>query len=251
VSSLNRNVFVFPGGPALSHAAADRLATVAAMSVAKNGRFLWILSGGGTPKPMYRLLAEDGYREAVPWRNTHIFWADERCVPPHHAESNYGQARRLFIEEVALPDSNVHRIKGELPGEEAVRDYARQLRLIANENVEWPRFDLTLLGMGDDGHTASLFPGSPSDTELSEPVMPAEAEYGGRPAKRITLTPRILNLSEKVLFLVSGKSKASTLARVLTGPLDEKRWPVQRIKPDTGSITWFVSEEAATELEHV
>jgi 6-phosphogluconolactonase len=199
---------------------------------------------------MYRLLAGSEFRAAIPWQSTHLFWADERCVPPDHAESNYGQARQLFIESVPLPASNVHRIMGELQQEEAVREYVGQLRLFAEEDGEWPRFDLTLLGMGEDGHTASLFPGPISDAELTAPVMAAEADYGGRPADRITLTPRAFNLSEEVLFLVSGKGKALTLSAMMNGPLDRERWPVHRIKPESGSVTWFLDEEAATELKH-
>jgi 6-phosphogluconolactonase len=196
------------------------------------------------------MLAGSEFREAIPWQSTHLFWADERCVPPDHAESNYGRARQLFIERVPLPASNVHRIMGELPQEEAVREYVGQLRLFAENDDEWPRFDLTLLGMGDDGHTASLFPGLISDLELTEPVMAAEADYGGRPADRITLTPRAFNLSEEVLFLVSGRGKAPAISAMMNGPLDRERWPVHRIKPESGSVTWFLDEEAATELKH-
>lgn len=247
----DNSILVFPDQATLSWAAADRIAAAAIRSVARNGRFLWVISGGGTPKPTYRLLAGQEFREVIPWENTHLFWADERSVAPHHAESNFGQAHQLFIEHVPLPASNVHRIKGELPQEEAVLDYARSLQLLANDDEEWPRFDLAMLGLGGDGHTASLFPGPIGEAEMIEAVISAQADYEGRPADRITLTPRILNLSEEILFLVTGKEKASILSMMMSGPVDKERWPVHRIRPESGTMSWFLDEEAATELKNV
>lgn len=234
----------------MSRAAADHLVTVAAQSVAETGRFLWVISGGGTPKQLYRLLAGAEFQESFPWQQTHIFWADERCVPPDHADSNYGQAKELFIDDVPVLSTGVHRIKGELSQKEAVQDYSRRLRQFADGESEWPRVDMTILGMGEDGHTASLFPGAPGNAELKNPVMATAADYQGRPARRITLTPRLFNLSKEILIMVAGRSKASTLTKVVRGPMDQKLWPIQRIRPESGSITWFVDEEAAMELEH-
>lgn len=251
MNPTNNSIFVFPDETTLSRAAADHITAAASESVAKRGRFLWVLSGGGTPTATYGLLAGQEFREAIPWRDTHLFWADERCVLPSHAESNYGQARQLFIKHVPVRPSNVHRIKGELTQAEAVKDYAHRLRLLADEADQWPRFDVAMLGLGGDGHTASLFPGLTSLAEETEPVIPATAEYGGRPANRITLTPRILSLSREILFLVTGKAKASILSAMLKGPVDEERWPVHRIKPESGSMIWFLDEEAASELKYV
>jgi 6-phosphogluconolactonase len=248
VNSVENRIFVFPDKSALSRAAADHIAAVATRSVARKGRFLWALSGGGTPRSTYRLLAGKEFHETVPWSNVHLFWADERCVPPGHVESNFGQARRLFLERVPLPTQNAHRIKGELVQEEAVHDYVSQLRQFAEDGDEWPSFDLTLLGLGGDGHTASLFPGAIGRSEALEPVVAARANHEGRPAARITLTPRIFNMSEEILFLVAGAGKASIISAMLNGPHDEEHWPVHRIRPESGALIWYLDEEAAAEL---
>ena len=146
-----------------------------------------------------------------------------------------------------IPDSNIHRIKGELGPAEASKDYSLTLRGFASPPLEWPRFDLVYLGMGADGHTASLFPGSPVD--VSEPTLPVSAHYQDRPANRVTLTPIVFNSARVVSFMVSGEQKAITLAEVLSGGYNPAKYPAQRIDPKDGRLIWLVDEAAAIKLQ--
>ncbi len=148
----------------------------AAAAIQERDRFLVALNGGGTPAGTFQLLATE-FRERVDWSHVHIFWGDERCVPVSDPESSYGQARDLLLRHVPIPESNVHRIEGELSPAEAARDYSMVLQKFASPPLEWPRFDLVFLGMGEDGHTASLFPGSP--IEVTEPVLPVTGTLPG------------------------------------------------------------------------
>jgi 6-phosphogluconolactonase len=187
------NLFVYPDLDALSQAAALLFLELALTSVAQHGRVQAALSGGSTPRRLFQLLARQPYQTAVPWAHTHLFWADERCVPPDHEESNYGQARRLLLDHVPLPPDNIHRIKGELEAAAAAADYRQQLQALAQPPRAWPRLDLALLGLGDDGHTACLFPGPIPAEEKTLPVTAVTADCQGRPANRVTLTPLLLN----------------------------------------------------------
>jgi 6-phosphogluconolactonase len=233
---------------ALSLAAAERWAEIAVESVGQRGRFLVALAGGATPLALYARLAGPPYAEDLPWASTHVFWGDERCVPPGDPESNAGQARRVLLDHVSVPAGNIHRVRGELGPAEAASDYVRQLRALADTDLAWPRFDLVLLGLGADGHTASLFPGPLPLDEPVAPAVPVTALYGGRPAQRVTLTARVLNTARTVLFLVTGEEKAAILATVLAGPHDPERWPAQRIHPSAGSVLWMVDAAAARRL---
>jgi 6-phosphogluconolactonase len=162
---------------------------------------------------LFQLLAEDKSGK-IDWNKTHTFWGDERCVPPDDPESNYRMARELLLQHVNIPDANVHRIQGEFGPEEASKDYGRVLRQFAPPPSQWPRFDLVLLGMGEDGHTASLFPGSP--VEALEPTEAVTAHYQDRPAERVTLTPPVFNNARLVMFMLVGRNKASILSKVLS-----------------------------------
>jgi 6-phosphogluconolactonase len=194
---------------------------------------------------MYRLLAEEPYRSEVPWRQVHLFWGDERCVPPDDPGSNYHMAEETLLRHVPVPSENVHRVQGELAPEQAARAYARDLEdFFCGPHT---RFDLMLLGLGSDGHTASLFPDSTILQETVRLAAAAEAHYEDRPASRITLTLPVINTSRHVLFLVSGSSKAEILQQVLSkpgGPL-----PAQRVQPRAGELIWLVDEAAASELD--
>lgn len=228
---------------------AARLFTAAAEeSMAARGRFLVALSGGSTPDGVYSLLGTPPYRSQIPWTGTHVFWGDERLVPPDDPGSNYAQASRLLLARLPLPEKNVHRMKGELSQVASVADYKRQLRDIAGKGEEWPSFDLVFLGMGSDGHTASLFPGPIGAIERSEPVIAVEAKYDGRPSSRITLTPLVLNGSRRILFLVTGSTKAEAVAATLYGPYQPDTWPAQRIDGEGCTITWLLDEAAAALL---
>jgi 6-phosphogluconolactonase len=176
----------------------------------------------------------------------HVFWGDERCVPPDDPGSSFGQARDILLEQVSIPGSNIHRIEGERGPVEASKDYSQTLKAFAAEPLSWPRFDLVYLGMGEDGHTASLFPGSPVD--VSEPTMPVTAHYQDRPANRVTLTPVVFNVARMLVFMATGDKKARTLAEVLSDRYNPELYPAQRIDPKDGRLIWLVDEDAASRL---
>ena len=217
----------------------------AADAIAERGRFLVALNGGSTPIRLFQLLAAD-FRETVDWSKMHIFWGDERCVPTSDPGSSYGQARDLFLRHVPIEESNVHRVKGELPPVDAAADYAGTLEEFASPPLEFPRFDLVYLGMGEDGHTASLFPESPVD--VTEPVVPVTAHYQDRPANRVTLTPLVFNQARTIAFMVTGEKKAPALAEVLSNRYNPELYPAQRIEPKDGKTIWFVDEDVASKL---
>lgn len=248
----------------LSAAAARQFGEIITAAVAARGAACVALSGGSTPLSMYRLLAQPPYRDSLPWGRTHFFWGDERCVPPADPESNYNQAMQAMLEPLGVPAENIHRAKGELPPETAAADYTRRLarfaaefdRLIKTlagiaippvdeEAAGWPRFDLALLGLGADGHTASLFPGQVHPQETTASVIAVTADYQGRPANRVSLTPQVFNAARQVIFLAAGENKAAALAAVLHGPPDPLNFPAQRIHPLDGSLTWLVDQGAA------
>jgi 6-phosphogluconolactonase len=243
---MKGTIHIFPTPDALAEAAAERFVTAAMAAVTGHGRFLVALSGGGTPQALYRLLAGPPYREQVPWGQTHLFWGDERCVPPADPGSNYGAVEKNLIRHVMVAPENVHRIKGELGPTVAAADYSTQLHHFAEEELPWPRFDLVLLGLGEDGHTAALFPGH--TVQAPAAVVPVTADYQDRPAQRVTLTPAVFNTAHHILFLVTGGNKAEAVAAVQQGPADPRRWPAQQIQPEPGTLTWFIDEAAAARL---
>jgi 6-phosphogluconolactonase len=213
-----------------------------------HGIFSVALSGGSTPQQLYHLLASEPLSEQVDWSKTHIFWGDERCVPPDHPDSNFMKAQQVLLNHIPIPEENIHRILAELPPEQAAEAYEETLlRFFSSLADETERsqagFDLVLLGMGDDGHTASLFPGT---DVIHEETRWARALYVDKLAAwRITLTPAILNRSRQILFLVSGAGKSYTLQRVLYGSYQPDRFPAQVIRAGSGNLTWLVDEAAA------
>jgi 6-phosphogluconolactonase len=229
----------------LSQYAANSFAEIANQSIAERGRFLTALSGGNTPMQLYKLLGES-FHDKVDWTRTHFFWGDERCVPVDDAGNSYGQTKKVLFDKIDIPDENIHRVLSELEPDSASREYARTLSGFAEPPLAWPRFDLTLLGMGDDGHTASLFPNSPVDVD--SPTLAVTANYQGRPANRVTLTPKVLNSSRNIMFLVCGKSKAAVLSKVFNDNYEPEELPVQRIVPENGSLTLLIDEEAGSLL---
>lgn len=244
-NSMKFQIRVFKDLEALSRAAAELFAERAAQAITERGRFLVCLNGGNTPARLFQLLGTD-FREKIDWQNVCVFWGDERCVPPREAGSNYGQAWEAFLSRIPIPEANLFRIKGDLEPGEASTDYALTLSRFASPPFAFPRFDLVYLGMGEDGHTASLFPGSPLD--VTEPVLPVTAQYQNRPAQRVTLTPLVFNQARLVAFMVTGENKAAVLAEALSDRYDPARLPVQRISPQNGEALWLVDEEAAGKL---
>jgi 6-phosphogluconolactonase len=243
---MKADVRIFKDSDALSIAAADLFVETAVQAVSARGRFLVALSGGSTPLGLYRLLAEAPYREQVDWKRTFPFWGDERCVPPDDQGSNYHQAYQTVLQHVPLSEANIQRIRGELDPVKASDDYAQTLKRFAAPGFDWPRFDLVLLGMGADGHTASIFPGSQVNVAL--PTMAVIADYQGRPAQRVTLTPPVFNSAKKVLFFVAGEDKAVTLSRVLSDVSMPEQYPAQRIHPTDGQVIWLVDKAAGKHL---
>lgn len=232
----------FADSQSLGWYAADLFTHIAHTSVTERGRFLVALSGGGTPNALYQMLARPPYRQSLPWEKMVFFWGDERCVPPDDLESSYNQARKAFLGQVPVPVENIQRAQGELPPPEAAREYARQLKTYAEAEMDWPRFDLVLLGLGADGHTASLFPGSMQP--MGTAVVAVQAVYQDRPAERISMTPAVFNSAHNVIFLVTGVEKSAALAATLTGSRDPLKYPAQRIDPADGQL-WFLADEAA------
>jgi 6-phosphogluconolactonase len=240
---------IFPDKDALVRAAAERFVARAAETSRERGRCLVALSGGSTPKPVYELLASPAHAARVDWSRLHLFWGDERCVPPDHPDSNYRMTREALIDRVPIPAANVHRIRGEDPPEAAADAYDRLLRDLFGGGAAPARsFDLALLGMGPDGHTASLFPGTAATTEVRRWATAVHVE---RPREmwRVTLTTVVLNAAADVTFLVAGADKAARLQEVLRedgGP--RPPLPAQLIKPAHGVLRWMLDAPAGAGL---
>ena len=242
-------VEIFPTTSAMSLAAAQLFSDIIDEASRKQHSVHIALSGGSTPVALFQLLAQPPFPEAIPWHKLHFYWADERCVPPEDAESNYGQAWQSLLSKVPLPQQNIHRVLGELEPMVAAQDYVLQLKQNATGALAWPVLDSVLLGMGADGHTASLFPGQVNPAESTSPAIAVTADYMGRPANRVTLTPLVFNSARHVLFLVTGESKAHALQEVLYGVNDPLHFPAQRIRPVNGDVTWLVDQAAASLLQ--
>jgi 6-phosphogluconolactonase len=247
-SDSEPHVSVFDDAESVAGAAAERVAGLARESVAARGLFTVALSGGSTPRRVYELLAGEGLRETVDWPNVHVFFGDERMVPPDHAESNYRMASEALLARVPIPPENVHRIEGLGDAAANASAYEREMRGLFGDS-DWPRFDLVLLGMGDDGHTASLFPGTAALGEGRLWVAPNWVAKLG--AWRVTLTAPAVNAARHVAFLVTGKGKAEVLREVLKGAHEPFRLPSQLIRPRGGTLEWFVDRAAAGRLEGV
>lgn len=233
---------IFENLEALSCAAAARFVELAESHEPGKGIFSCALSGGSTPRRLYELLAE----RSVSWNNIHLFQVDERCVPPDDPESNYRMIREALLEKIGMPRENFHRMATEREDREAVaRDYEKELaRVLRPPAGEFPRMNLIFLGMGGDGHTASLFPGSKGLEEKKLWVCPNFSPSLGK--FRMTLTYPVLNAAAEVIFLVSGADKAETLHQVLEGP--PGRFPAQGINPEDGRLRWFLDRAAAKQL---
>lgn len=242
---MNPKIRIFKDIESLSREAATFFVDQAANAITERGRFLVALNGGSTPARLFQLLAIE-FRDKVDWDKVHVFWGDERCVPPDDPGSNYRQAQDTLLSQVSIPEANIHRVKGELSPDEASKEYALLLKEFASSPLDFPRFDLVYLGMGEDGHTASLFPNSSVDVD--EAVLPVTAQYQDRPANRVTLTQLVFNQAHIVAFMTAGEKKAVTLAEVLSGRYNPELYPAQRIEPKDGKLIWLVDEDAARKL---
>jgi len=227
---------IFEGPQDLAEGAAEAFAEEAAESIKEKGRFTVALAGGSTPRALYELLAT-GYRDALDWSKVHVFFGDERTVPPDHEDSNYRMAHEALLSRV--PVSSVHRMRGELDPGEAAALYEEELTAFFDGP---PRFDLVLLGIGEDGHTASLFPRTPALDVRDRWVVENPVEKLG--TTRITLTAPAINAARKVAFLVAGEGKAEALREILEGDADPRDYPAKLVHPPDGP-DWFVDRAAA------
>jgi 6-phosphogluconolactonase len=232
---------------ALADEAARHFRALAQAAIADHGRFRVALSGGSTPRALHQRLAQSPLRESVDWANVHIFWGDERMVPPDDIESSYRMARETLLAHVHIPAANIYPIPtvGATP-EAAASAYEETLTAVFS--AELPRFDLILLGLGPDGHTASLFPGQPEVVRPSAALAVAVHNAPKPPPVRITFTYKLINAAANILFLVAGADKGVVLREVLRGPADPARLPAQGVRPERGALVWLVDAAAAKEL---
>lgn len=227
---------IFPSPKEVAQAFADHLLAL----IHQKDRLTVALSGGSTPKLLFRLLAEE-YRTAADWSKLHLFWGDERCVPPDDSDSNYGMTRDLWLSQIEIPEENIHRVRGEdNPEAEAVR-YAQEIKQSVSMQGDWPVFDLIILGMGADGHTASIFP---HQIELlHSPDICAVATHPESGQQRISLTGQVLNQANEVIFLVTGASKTPVLTEIFGQTGNWQHYPASHIQ-SAGSLTWYLDEAA-------
>lgn len=228
--------------------AAELFVRLAGEAVSTSGRFAVALSGGSTPRVLYAMLVADQFRQLVPWSEVHLFWGDERCVPPDHPESNFGMVREVLLDKAPIPAQNIHRMPAEHEDPRLAADaYEQTLRAFFGLKMgEVPCFDLILLGLGEDGHTASLFPRTTALAETERLVVSNHVEKLG--TDRLTLTVPVVNQAANVVFLVAGKSKASVLREVLEGEYQPQHLPSQLIHPVKGKLVFLVDRDAAQGL---
>jgi len=232
-------------GPAVARAFADYL--VAKLAAKPADPLFWALSGGSTPKLLFKLLAEE-YQDNIDWSRIHFFWGDERCVPHDDPESNFGEVKRLLFDHVPVVWSQVHAVETNLTPEAAAEAYSETMRTVLPTNDQGlPVIDINMLGMGGDGHTASIFPANMEEL-LEDPKVCAVATHPESGQKRVTMTGPVLNASEEVVFLVTGNSKTQRVAQIINQEQSAEEFPVAHIKPTSGKLIWFLDEAAAAEV---
>ncbi len=241
-----REIIVLDDAQALSVRAAEEIVHVSGEAICMHAQFTLCLTGGNTPANTYSLIGTR-FHLSVDWKEVHFFWGDERCVPPDNEASNFGMANRTLLSKLPLAPSQIQRMRGEDPPAAAAAAYEKDLKEFFSLGAgELPRFDLVLLGLGDNAHIASLFPGSPLINERVR--MVADAEVDAPQRHRITLTPPVLNNAARVMFIVSGVKKAQAVKDVLQGPQDPSRFPAQLIEPTEGTVMWLLDKAAASLL---
>jgi len=236
---------VFSDTNELYRCAAEKYVAISRRAIQDRGRFLAVLPGGTTPLQLFGLLSGE-YNPRTDWTRSHFFWTDERCVPSNDPANNFHQARMALFNKIDIPEGNIHRILTDKDPQTAAKEYAKTLEGFAESPGKYPAFDFVLLGMGEDGHTASLFPESPVDPDT--PTLAVTANYQGRPSNRVTLTPVIFNQSRYILFIVTGSKKAQALLKTLERNGDPVAIPARRIQPLNGELHWLVDREAAGKI---
>jgi 6-phosphogluconolactonase len=237
---------IFPDNPAVARAFANDFCEWVKSQPADKPKLTVALSGGSTPKLLFQELAKN-FADKIDWSRVHFFWGDERCVPPDDSESNYGMTKELLLDHIDIPTENIHRVLGEsAPAEERVRCEQEIIEHVAVNDAGVPQFDLMILGMGGDGHTASIFP---HEIELLESDNVCEvATHPESGQKRITLTGKVLNASARVAFLITGAGKASVMAEIIGQTGDWQTYPAAHIK-NSGPLVFYLDEAAANEID--
>ena len=240
----NRNLHVYDDGTAVARAFADHL--VDKLAEKKEGPFFWALSGGSTPKILFQLLAQD-YRDKIDWSRLHFFWGDERMVSYDDDESNYGEVQKLLFDHVPVVEEQIHPVPTDLEPHEAAESYAETvLELLPQNSDGLPIFDLNMLGMGGDGHTASIFPDNMGLLQTNDICAVATHPESGQ--KRITLTGPVINASDEVVFLITGSSKTLRVAQIVNREPLADEFPAAHIRPENGNLHWFLDRMAAMEV---
>ncbi len=242
-------LFTFADAEAVSQAAAREFDRCAIEAITARGKFSVALSGGSTPKRLYQILADSPYREKISWANVEIFWGDERSVSPDHNDSNFRMAKEAMLDRMNIPAACIHRLQAEREDrDKAAQEYQNEIASVlgVDPNGEPPVFDLILLGMGPDAHTASLFPGSTALRETKKWVVPNWVEKFK--TFRLTMTRPLINKAREVLFLVAGKDKTAPLQKVFCGPSEPNIYPSQLICPTNGQLVWYLDVAAIAGL---
>ena len=241
-------LIVMDDAQALFVRAAEEIAHLAGEAICTHGEFSLCLTGGSTPASTYELLATR-FRLSIDWKEVHFFWGDERCVRPDDPASNFGMANRTMLSKLSLRPEQIHRIRGEEEPSHAASDYEQDLRTFFRlpQSDELPCFNVVLLGLGENAHVASLFPHHPALHEQTRLAVAVEVE--ATPSRRISLTMPVINNAERVLFLVSGESKADAVKNVLQGTVDPEQYPAQLVKPRSSEVVWLMDKAAAHRLD--
>jgi 6-phosphogluconolactonase len=234
---MQKEVLKFSSIKDLAQQAGKDILNLAQIKIKEKGFFTLVLSGGKTPEVLYELLATDPLYANFPWKNTYLFWGDERCVAKDHPDSNYGMAFTSLLTNIAIPSINIYRVPSELPPQQGADVYENSLKKFFKKKSIANYFDLVLLGLGSDGHIASLFPGDESLEEKERLCVAVSAPLGVFPRDRITMTLSLINASSSVKFLVSGSNKQKILADILT---DKSTSPASRVNPGD-SLCWLIN----------
>lgn len=246
MNQLN-NIFIFQTAETLAQAAADLMIKLSKQAIESRGRFVIALSGGTTPESLFKLLSKPPYRVQIPWNQTFVFWGDERVVPVDSKLNNASRAKKLLLDKINIPTININSIPVDLEPINAAKKYESSLKKFFGKDS--PRFDLIFLGLGENGHTASLFPGS--DVVFEKKRLIKEAYVAAQSMFRITMTPLLINQAHNILFLVEGEKKAEVLKTVLLGQPQPDTFPAQVINPEDGNLYWFVDNMAAALLPQI
>ena len=247
---MKPEIRTYPTLEDLSRAAAEYICEIAKGSIEERGVFTFVLSGGTTPRLLYEKLAEQPYANRIDWQHTHLFWGDERCVPPEHQDSNFALAYETMLSKVAVPPANVHRIPTESGSPKtAAEKYEKSLREFFQMATEpdssriFPSFDLLLQGLGLDGHTASLFPGEAALEEMDRWVLAVDGAKASPPVERVTFTLPVINKARYVIFLAAGSNKREVFQQIINNP-ETSAYPAAKVRP-SGRLVWFIDEGLA------